>query len=296
MAILILFWGKCGLSTCTTRYLVAMATGDLMVIITDVILRRFRYYYYPLCFLDMTPVYTVINVLLRAAIDCSVWLTVVFSFDRFVANCCQKMKTKYCTKKTAAVVLATTCTVLCSKNVAWYFRFKSKRIINNVPWFCSNKNSYFTDPRWVAFTWFSMVLTPLIPFALILILNALTVRHILVASRLRKALRGQSKGQNRSDTEMESRRMSMILLLTISGSFILLWLLYILYLFDALDPHLDGNAYDIFEQVAYMLRNLSCCTNTFIYVASQSKFREQFKTAVKYPVASVTQFINKCNN
>ncbi|XP_072892059.1 NACHT, LRR and PYD domains-containing protein 3-like [Hemitrygon akajei] len=56
-------------------------------------------------------------------------------------------------------------------------------IINNAPWFCYPKPSYFTEPAWVAYDWFDIVLTPFLPFGVILPHNALTVRHILVASR-----------------------------------------------------------------------------------------------------------------
>ncbi|XP_067865135.1 probable G-protein coupled receptor 139 [Heterodontus francisci] len=288
LAIVILSRGKCGLSTCTTRYLVAMATADLLVIITEVILNQINSLYFPVCFLDITPVCSVNSVLLRAATDCSVWFTVTFTFDRFVAICCQKLKTKYCTEKTAAVVLATTCILLCSKNIPFYFIYEPGEIIDNVPWFCDIKSSYFREPGWVGFDMFDPVLTPLLPFALILLFNALTVRHILVASRVRKGLRGQSKGENRSDPEMESRRKSVILLFTISGNFILLWLVYVLNDFN-IGYHFDDDSSYIFEEVAFMLQNLSCCTNTFIYMVTQSKFREQVKIAVKYPVTSIIQ-------
>ncbi|XP_067865140.1 probable G-protein coupled receptor 139 [Heterodontus francisci] len=288
LAIVILSRGKCGLSTCTTRYLVAMATADLLVIITEVILLNINYYYFPVSFLNITPVCSVNAVLIRAATNCSVWFTVTFTFDRFVAICCQKLKAKYCTEKTAAVVLVTTCILLCSKNIPFYFTYEHGEIIDNVPWFCYTKSSYFTEPGWVGFARFDTVLTPVIPFALILLLNALTVRHILVASRVRKGLRGQSKGENRSDPEMESRRKSVILLFTISGNFILLWLVYVLYYFGIAD-HFDSDFDYIFKEVGWMLSNLSCCTNTFIYVVTQSKFREQVKITVKYPITSIIQ-------
>ncbi|XP_067909609.1 probable G-protein coupled receptor 139 [Heterodontus francisci] len=300
LAIVILSRGKCGLSTCTIRYLVAMATADLLVIITDVTLSRISYYYFPGSFLNITPVCSFIDILLRAARDCSVWFTVTFSFDRFVVICCQKLKTKYCTEKTAAVVLATTCIMLCLKNVPVYFIFDPAEIIDNVPWDCYTKSSYYTEFGWVGFDWFDKVLTPLLPFALILLLNALTVRHILVASRFRKGLRGQSKGDNRSDPEMESRRKSVILLFTISGSFILLWLMYVIdflyYNITGTDPKDYNESEYIFEEVADMLQIFSCCTNTFIYGVTQSKFREQLKSVLKYPVTSIIQLINKQNN
>ncbi|XP_078422169.1 putative G-protein coupled receptor 139 [Cetorhinus maximus] len=297
VAIVILSRGKCGLSDCTTCYLVAMATADLMVIISGVMLWRINSYYFPGTFLDITPVCSVIIVLFYAATECSVWFTVTFSFDRFVSICCQKLKTKYCTKKTAAVVLSTNCILICLKDIPFYFTFEPSKVINNVPLFCNEIVSYYTDPAWVGFDWFDKVLTPLLPYALILLLNAQTVRYILVTSRVRKGLRGQSKGENRSDPEMESRRKSVILLFTISGSFILLWLLYVIefifYNIIGINPKYYNDAFYIFAEAALMSLSLNCCTNAFIYGVTQSKFREQFKSAVIYPATSFIQLMNK---
>uniref|UniRef100_UPI00398F4BAE probable G-protein coupled receptor 139 n=1 Tax=Pristiophorus japonicus TaxID=55135 RepID=UPI00398F4BAE len=300
VAIVILSRGKCGLSTCTTRYLVAMAAADLLVVITGVILRQIRWYYFPLSFLDITPVCNVINLLVRAATDCSVWFTVTFTFDRFVAICWQKLKTKYCTGRNAAVVLATSCILLCSKNIPHYFTIEPEYIIDNVPWYCSFIPAYFTERGWLGFDLFDTVLTPLLPFAVILLFNALTVRHILVASRVRKGLRGESKGGNCSDPELESRRKSVILLFTISGSFVLLWLIIVIdffyYSITGINPSDYSDSFYQFTEVGFILRNLSCCTNTFIYGMTQSKFREQLKSVVKYPVTSIVQLINKQND
>ncbi|XP_072355779.1 probable G-protein coupled receptor 139 [Scyliorhinus torazame] len=298
LGIVILSRGKCGLSTCTTRYLVAMATADLLYVIIQVILNRINYYYFPVCFLDITPVCSVRTVLSCAAMDWSVWFTVTFSFDRFVAICWQKVKTKYCTEKTAAVVLVITSTLLFFKNAPYYFTVEPGEIIDNIPWFCNNKVSYLTEAGWHVFDWFDVVLTPLLPFTLILLLNTLTVRHILVASRVRKGLKCQSKGENRSDPEMESRRKSVILLFTISGSFILLWLVnvidFLYYNIAGVDSENDFEY--ILQQVGSLLLNLNCCTNTFIYGITQSKFREQVRNAAKYAVASLRQLMNKRNN
>uniref|UniRef100_UPI00398E9206 probable G-protein coupled receptor 139 n=1 Tax=Pristiophorus japonicus TaxID=55135 RepID=UPI00398E9206 len=300
VAIVVLSRGKCGLSTCTTRYLVAMAAADLLVVITEVILWRISWYYFRGSFLNITPVCRVIYLLSRVTTDCSVWFTVTFTFDRFVAICLQKLKTKYCTGRTAAVVLATSCILLSSKNIPFYFALEPVYTIDNVPWDCVTIPAAFTEPGWVVFDWLDTVLTPLLPFAVILLLNALTVRHILVASRVRKRLRCESKGENGTDPEMESRRKSVILLFTLSGSFILLWLVYFIdflyYSIAGINPTQYNDSLSNFEQVGQMLRNLSCCTNTFIYGVTQSKFREQLTSAVKYPFTSIIQLINKQNN
>ncbi|XP_067864795.1 probable G-protein coupled receptor 139 [Heterodontus francisci] len=300
VAIVMLSRGKCRLSTCTTRYLVAMATADLLLIITVVILREISHYYFLGSFLDITPVCRVIIALLRAARDFSVWFTIAFSFDRFVVICCQKLKTKYCTEKTAAVILAMTCILLCLKNIPFCFLYEPALIVFNVPLLCYPKSKNYTEPGWMVYHWFNTVLTPLLPFVLILLINSLIVGHILLTSRVRKGLRGPIKGENHSDPEMESRRKSVILLFIISGSFTLLWLTFVAEFFKygiaGTTPNYYNDSVLVFRNVGFMLQNLNSCTIEFIYMVTQSKFREQFMVAVKYPVVSIIQlkFKHKC--
>ncbi|XP_072132050.1 probable G-protein coupled receptor 139 [Mobula birostris] len=299
VAIVILSRRKCGLSTCTTRYLVSMATADLLTIIFEVILWRISYYFFPGAFLDITPVCSAISALGFAAMDCSVWFTVTFTFDRFVAISCQKLKTIFCAGRTAAAVLTTTGVLLCFRNEPYFYRFHPVKVIGNIPWDCITKPGYYTDPGWLGYRWLSTVLTPLLPFMLILLLNSLTVRHMLVTNRVRKGLRVQSKAENRSDPEMESRRRSVILLLTISRSFITLWSVSVAeFLYDiiaGLNPNNYNDSECILQNTGYMLLTLSCCINTFIYGVTQSKFREQFISAAKYPLMSIILLINKQN-
>ncbi|XP_067834559.1 probable G-protein coupled receptor 139 [Heptranchias perlo] len=287
VAMMILSRGNCGLSQCITRYLVAMSVADLLVVIFDVILYRISYIYFRGSFLDITPVCCLIIVLLNAATDTSVWLTVTFTFDRFVAVCCQKLKTKYCTKETAAVVIVTVCVLSLLKCIPWYFVFGPQYITDNVPWDCIVKQTYFSSFGWAAFAWLHRILTPLLPFALILLLNVLTVRYILVASRARRRLRGHSSGEKDSDPEMKNRRKSIVLLFAISGSFVLLWMTGVLYflLLRITNAYYYKGPYNpvfILQQTSRMLQLLSCCTNTCIYAVTQTKFRAQLKNAVMY--------------
>ncbi|XP_038636258.1 probable G-protein coupled receptor 139 [Scyliorhinus canicula] len=291
-AILVLLRGKCGLSSCSIRYMLAMASGDLMCILIEIGLRQLRFSYYPQSFLKLTPVCSVVRALENAAVDLSVWFTVMFTVDRFVAICSHKLKVTYCTNKTAVTVLATTTILLCLKNVPVYFTLQHRKLIDNVPWGCYVKKDYFTDPRWRGFAAFSIALTPMFPIALILILNAMIFRRILMGSRSRNSFKGQNKGDKQIDPEIESRRTAIILLFSISISFIILWSLYVLYLLHVIRPLLDVRDYYKFVAVAYMLRNLSCCTNTFIYAVTQPKFREELKRILKYPFTSITAYID----
>ncbi|XP_067870207.1 probable G-protein coupled receptor 139 [Heterodontus francisci] len=296
VAIVILTRGKCGLSRGITRYLVSMAVTDLLVIITAVILNRISGIYFPGSFLSITPVCSLSIALTYAARVSSVWLTVTFTFDRFVAICCQKLKIKYCTEKTAVVVIGTVCMLGCLINIPWYFIHEPIYIIVNVPWYCKLKDIRYTSPLWTAYDWFDRILTPCAPFLLILLLNALTVRHIIAANRARRRLRTDSNGTNQNDREMESRRKSIILLFTISGSFILLWMTYVVqFLYVRITNNYNFKSFSdpkfILQETGNMLQLLSSCSNTFIYAAIQSKFREELKNAAKYPLNLIVKLI-----
>ncbi|XP_067870072.1 G-protein coupled receptor 15-like [Heterodontus francisci] len=294
--IVILARGRCGLSRCITYYLVSMAVSDLLVIITVVLINRIVGIYFPVSFLFNTQVCSVSNALNYAIMDSSAWLTVAFTFDRCIAICCQKLKIKYCTEKTAAWVIGTVCTLSCLKNIFRYFIMEPTHIIDNIPWFCVIKSIFYTSPAWVAYEWIYSLLTPCAAFFLILLLNALTVRHILLASQARRRLAVNSNGETQSDPEMEKRRKSIVLLFCISGSFILLYLVFLinfLLIRIAKFSYFSGSNYSdsnfILEQSGYMLVHMSSCINPFIYGGTQRKFREEFKNGVKYPLSLIVK-------
>ncbi|XP_048475031.1 probable G-protein coupled receptor 139 [Rhincodon typus] len=297
---MILTRGRCGLSGCITHYLVSMAVSDLLVMITAVIFNRISGIYFPVSFLMITPVCSFRSVLNYAIIDSSVWLTVVFTFDRFIAICFQQLKIKYCTMKTAARVIAMVCTLSCVKNTFLYFIYEPLYIFNSVPWFCSIKSIFYTSPAWTAYDWIHHILTPCLPFALIILLNSLTIRNILVANRARRRLWIQSKGENQSDSEIENRKKSIILLFCVSGNFILLYLLVLvtfLYVRIARVSYFSGtdftNSNFILDESGFMLQLLSSCVNPCIYAGTQSKFREELKLVMSYPLNHIVKLFKQ---
>ncbi|XP_038671308.1 probable G-protein coupled receptor 139 [Scyliorhinus canicula] len=266
-----------------------MAVADLLVVIFDIILLRINEYYFPNSFLFFTSVCSFHYVLIRAVTDISVWLTVAFTFDRFVAICFQTLKIRYCTETTAALCIGAICMLFLMKNVPWYFIFEPYTTIGNVSWGCQQKLEYYTLPAWVAFSWIDRSFTPLLPTFLILLLNALTVGHILMASRIRRRLRGSKNETNNNDQEMQNRRKSVILLFAISGNFILLWMTYVIFfLLIQFANHKYLTSFNspvaIADYTSFMLLLLSCCTNTCIYAVTQSKFREDLKNLITFPL------------
>uniref|UniRef100_UPI00398EA256 probable G-protein coupled receptor 139 n=1 Tax=Pristiophorus japonicus TaxID=55135 RepID=UPI00398EA256 len=298
LTIVILSRGNCGLSKCISVYMAAMATADLLVMIFNVIVYHICTYHFPHSFLSYTAVCKFIIYINSTSLNMSVWYTILFTVDRFVAICCQKFKTKYCRVRTAAAAITMVSVLIYFQSVPFLFAYKFQQIINNIHWGCLPRIDFFTSPAGVGFIWMQIVLTTLFPFALILLFNCLTVRRILVASRARRGLRGHSS-ENQSDPEMEDRRKSVILLFSVSGSFIVLWLTAT---FSPLTSGLTNTAHYrgdytapayIATETGYMLMYLSSCTNTCIYAATQTKFREELKNVVKSPWTLILTLVKK---
>ncbi|XP_032890424.1 probable G-protein coupled receptor 139 [Amblyraja radiata] len=288
MAIVILSRGKYGLSKCITRYTVAMATADLSVILSEVIFHRIADSYWWQSSWPYTPVCKLIIYLASFTVDCSVWFTVAFTFDRFVAISTQNMKTKYCTERTASIVILTVCPLVCLKNLPLPFAYISHPGKGGEQG-CVKTVEFYIRPEWMVFSWIEQLFTPVIPFCLIFLFNALTIRRISVASRVRRNLRDISGGEKKKDQEMVNRRRSVVLLLAISSSFILLWATSVAHFiaYRSLKVFMRkawGNPLEEFEGVGLMLQLLNTCTNTAIYTVSQSKFREELFRVLTYPI------------
>ncbi|XP_055487475.1 probable G-protein coupled receptor 139 [Leucoraja erinacea] len=273
-----------------------MAASDLLVGITDPFLRQTIQIHFPYSLLNITPICATTEALVFAITAVSVWLTVAFTFDRFVAICCEKLKTRYCTEKTAAVIIGAVIVLGCLENVPQWFKYESANEFDNLTWDCSVKSTYYTSSAWVAYRVMHRVLNPCIPFFLILLLNVLTVRRIVAASRVRRGLRGRSNGENYKDPEMENRRKSVVLLFSITGTFILLWAAQaIFYIFTGIAKlrvdYTPTGIYYITRVTSTFLQLLSTCTNTCIYVLTQSKFRAELIHAVKFPVSAIRSLV-----
>lgn len=283
---------KCGLSKCITRYFVAMAAADLMVVVFAVILEKINYIYLFANFLLVPPVCSVTLVLGMVAMDCSVWYTVAFTFDRFIAICCQNLRNRYCTERTSCVVIGTVGLVSCAQSFPFYFAVDPRR--------CVPKAEYFTSSVWRAYESFDSIMTPLVPIFLILLFNALTVRYIIAANRIRRGLRNSSEIEK--DPEVENRRKSMILLFAISANFIVLCMPYVVHSlnwqvenYTYADKYFSTPIY-ILQQFGSIFLLLSSCSNTCIYVLTLRKFREELKNGVSYLVTLNGLLCKQCKS
>ncbi|XP_048475053.1 sex peptide receptor-like [Rhincodon typus] len=292
LAIVVLLRGRCGLSRCTTYYLVGIAVSDFLVIITGCILNRIGGIYFRHNVLSTANACALSTVMIYASRDGSVWLTVAFTIDRFVAICSQSLKTRYCTEKTALLFIGVVCVLSCVKNLPSYFVYQPLYIVDGVSWFCDFRDTYDNSLAWKSYDWLNHILTPVLPFLLILLLNVLTVKYILVASSARRRLRGRT---SHGDPEMANRKRSIVLLFTISVSFLLLWVTYVgrfLCVRVTGETYFSGLDFTdpqfILQETTNMLQILSSCNNVFIYAISQNKFRDELKKVLLSPFTTLT--------
>ncbi|XP_067864713.1 probable G-protein coupled receptor 139 [Heterodontus francisci] len=299
MAIVILSRQNCGLSKCISVYMVSMATADLLVMIINVMVYRIFSYHFPFSFLSYTPVCRMIIYIGNVNFDLSVWFTVSFTFDRFVAVCFQTFKARYCTARTAGVVITVFCLLCLFKNIPFLFVIEAQQIINKVQWGCRPSVDFFPSPLGTAWVWFHSAWLVWLPFTLIVSFNCSTIGRILVANRIRRKLRG-NRSENRSDSEMENRRKSIILLFTVSGCFVLLWLTVAVSFVATRLPNTNNYRGDrtapgyIANETGTCLKFLSCIQNPCIYVATQRKFREELKNVLKSPRPVLLRLVRKC--
>ncbi|XP_051864867.1 vasopressin V2 receptor-like [Pristis pectinata] len=273
-----------------------MAVSDLSVIIINVVLYEILIYRLSHTFLHRTNFLLAIVYLMIVSLELSQWYTVAFTVDRYVTMCCQKFKTKYCRVKTVRILAAVILILLSLEHIPYLFVFQPLRIIGNTSWGIEFRLEAFNSPAYVAFTRLKSFQSLFCVFGLMFLFNGLTVRHILVSSKSRRGFQNQMN-ENRRDKKMESRRNSIILLFSVSGSFMLLWLPAIVTNFIAglamySDRDYTSPAY-IAAQTGALLAHLSSCTNTYIYAATQTKFREELKTLLMSPWTFVLALAKK---
>ncbi|XP_067864720.1 probable G-protein coupled receptor 139 [Heterodontus francisci] len=299
VTIIILSRGNCGPSKCISVYMLAITTADLLVMVINVLTYNVLSYHFPHIFLFYTVVCKLIMYLQCTSLHLSVWFTVSLTFDRFVAICSQKFKTRYCTVRTAAMVITTIGVLTALGNINNLFRYEPVRTVNNVQLGFRPSQDFYSSPAARTFSWLESILAAWIPFTLIFLFNCMRVSRILASSRACRGLQGYSS-KNQSDPEMKNRRKSIILLFTVSGTFMLLWLTCIVtFLIVGLgiyaQPDYTAPAY-IASETGYMLVYLSSFTNTFIYAATQTKFREELKKIMKSPWTIILILVKKMTN
>lgn len=261
------------LSRSSTIYLMAISVADNLVLIFIVVLELSVEYH------QQEPFWS------YECNNASTWLVVVFTVERSVAIHTRKIKTKICTLRCAA--WTTTAVFLFSHLFAIPHYWSNASVYENNQTKCIYRPeapSQFIH----ALVWLQTLQAYIFPFIIILTVNGLTLRLISLSNGVHIAANLTSRVNKVVPLLCSRKRKSVVLLVTVSMSFVLLSVTRAITQILLRTTHmysLDRNDYNLCINVAAdtgtMLSLSNAAANMYLYVCTQSKFRQEFFACVR---------------
>lgn len=282
---LIILRRNCMLSKSSTFYLMAISVADNLVLIFIVILELSLKYHQQEPFWSYEPWCNLRDIFTYGAYNASTWLVVVFTVERFIAIHTWKMKTKICTPKYAAWTIMAVFFFSHLFSIPYYWSNAS--IHNNNQTRCIYNQE--APPYFIrTLVWLQTFQAYIFPFLIILTLNGLTLRLISLSNRVHVTADLTSRINKVMPLLRSRKRKSVVLLVTVSMSFVLLSVPRAITQIILRTTHmytLDRNDYNLGINVAADAGTMLCLSNAaanmYLYVCTQSKFRQEFFACVQ---------------
>uniref|UniRef100_A0A3B4F5A6 G-protein coupled receptors family 1 profile domain-containing protein n=1 Tax=Pundamilia nyererei TaxID=303518 RepID=A0A3B4F5A6_9CICH len=265
---LIIWKRNCTLSRSSALYLMAISVADNFVLMFIVILELSLKYHQQEPFWSYEPWCSLRDIFNYGAYNASTWLVVLFTVERFIAIHTWKIKPKICNQRCAAWTIAAT--------FVFSHLFAIPHYWSNISVHDNNQTRCIYNPEAPtqfihALVWIQTLQAYMFPFLIILTVNGLTLQLI---SLIRPLLRSR-------------RRKSVVLLVTVSMSFVLLSVTRAitqiilrtteLYTLDRNDYNHQIN---IAADAGTMLCLSNAAANMYLYVCTQSRFRQEFSACI----------------
>lgn len=263
----------------------AISVADNLVLVFIVVLELSLQYHQKEMFWSYEPWCSLRDIFNYGVYNASTWLVVVFTAERFVAIHMWKIKTKVCTPRCAAWTITA------------IFVFS---LIFAVPYYWSNSSVYENNrtrciynpeapPQFIlTLVWFQTLHIYIVPYLIILTLNGLMLRLISVSNRVHITSDLTSRVNKVTPLLRSRKRKSMVLLFTVSMSFVLLSvtraITQIILRMSHMNPF-NRNDYsfsiNIIADIGTMLSLSNAAINMYLYVCTQSKFRQEVLASIR---------------
>lgn len=274
--------------TSTNVYLTALAVVDSLFLIISLALSfvhysnphlaSFAYYYIPFG-RTLTDVFG----------NTAVWLTVVFTMERYVGVRFPMKGKVWCTIQKAKI--ATACTFLCCL-VNTLPEFFETKVIANTTTRDNDTNTIYT-PEYTAFAdrdsyligyyWWYMASFCFLPLLLLLVFNSLLIRSVWNANIRRKSL-SQSVVTGHDRHSMEQQRITIMLIAVVIVFLFcqLPWTVLLLYktYLSSCDMHVPMTAVRIAGNICNLLVVINASINFVLYSCFSCKFRRTLEEVV----------------
>lgn len=264
----------------------AISVADSLVLIFIVVIELSLKYHQREPFWSYEPWCNLRDIFTYGAYNASTWLVVVFTVERFIAIHTRALKTKVCTQRCAAWTV--TSVFVCSHLFAVPYYFSNASVLNNNQTKCIYNHK--APPCFIhTLVWLQTLQSYIIPFLIILTLNGLTLRLISLSNRVHAAGHLTSGVKGKILPLLRSRRRkSVVLLVTISMSFVLLSVTRATTQILLRTTHMykmDRNDYSVGMNTAADIGTMLCLSNAaanmYLYVCTQGKFRQELFAFVR---------------
>ncbi|XP_068089262.1 probable G-protein coupled receptor 139 [Hyperolius riggenbachi] len=285
----VLWRGSLDMSKSTVYYLVSLAVANFLLILVVTIFRDIFYFYVDILYWPVSSC-GVSNWIYFTCVYSLIWLTVAFSFDRYVIVCCMRFKLLYCTPSvTRCVIIAVYISAFFVAMPTFWMYVPNRTIQPDGTIFhiCSLHRNLSSIPFLSVYDHIQTTVWIVFPLVSLTLTNALTVWHINITTRVRKGLKTVSGGKQSEDPELVRRKKSVTLLALISISFLAHWLPKMVVKVVERFTYPPVNRYDFYHPVnmvrmiCNMLIVLSSFSNMCIYSLAITKFRQELFRGAK---------------
>ncbi|KAM4771278.1 putative G-protein coupled receptor 139 [Rhinophrynus dorsalis] len=292
----VLWKGNLDLSKSIIYYLVSLAVSNFLLILVVTVFRDIFYFYVDVTLWGPESSCSVSNWIYFTCVYSLAWLTVAFTFDRYVIVCCMKMKLWYCRPSTTRLVIigVYVCAFLVAMPTFWmYVPVRTTQPDGTLFHICSLHRNLSMIPFLSVYDHIQTTVWIVFPLVSLVLTNGLTVWHITVTTRVRQGLKGSATGKERDDPEVARRKKSVTLLAMITISFLAHWLPKMVIKVVERFTYPPVNRYDFYHVVnvvrmlCNMLLVLSSFSNMCIYSLAITKFREELIRGPKSIIALI---------
>ncbi|XP_054602022.2 probable G-protein coupled receptor 139 [Nothobranchius furzeri] len=281
---LIIWRRKCMISVSSSFYLMAISVADNLTLISIVVLELSLKYHQQEPFWSHEPWCNLREVFNYGAYNASTWLVVLFTVERYISIQTWKIRRTICSPR--CVVWTIVIVFIFSHLSAIPFYRSNASVQENNHTLCIYKPEAPTQFIHTL-VWFQTLQAYVLPFVVILTLNGLTLRLISLTNRVQISADPSNTHKIRPLLRPRTRK-SVLLLVTVSMTFVILSItraITQIILRTTKMYTLDRNDYNseinIVADIGTMLCLSNAAINMYLYVCTQSRFRQEFLACLK---------------
>ena len=207
----------------------------------------------------------------------AVWITVIFTIERYVAVC-HPMKGKVWCTVTKARVASFLALIFCTANTIPELFELNIRLSSGGKWRCRKTEMAGTTSYQIGYNWWYVTLFTFVPFVFLIIFNSHLIRSLLRAKKKRKALLQSNSGSVKNSREENKVTLMLVTIVIIFLVCQLPWTVLLLY-----RSYLDDNGHyvpvtniKIAGNICNLLVQINASVNFYLYSFFSRKFRRTF--------------------